>query len=113
MRLSVPTPAVISCSLQSRRRSLNRSFSPLLFLAFSLGLNFARNWLNGGMPFRPEKIPLDILYPILEHLNDRLDLHAAALTSRCFNAAATPLLYRKLDTRTKWEDKAVRCSPGR
>ncbi|ETW74810.1 hypothetical protein HETIRDRAFT_482604 [Heterobasidion irregulare TC 32-1] len=58
------------------------------------------------MPFRPEKIPLDILYPILEHLDDRLDLHAAALTSRCFNAAATPLLYRKLDTRTKWEDKA-------
>ncbi|THH18683.1 hypothetical protein EW146_g2341 [Bondarzewia mesenterica] len=59
------------------------------------------------MIFHPEKIPIDILYPIFDQLDDRLDLHAAALTNRCFNRAATPLLYRTLDTRTKWDDKSV------
>jgi len=46
-------------------------------------------------------IPTDIFYIILEHLADRRDLHAAALTNRDFNRAATPLLYRTLDTDTR------------
>jgi hypothetical protein len=57
-------------------------------------------------------IPTDIFYLVLEHLTDRRDLHAAALTSRDFNRAATPLLYRTLDTDTPsssiWGHKAVR-----
>lgn len=57
-------------------------------------------------------IPTDIFYLILEHLTDRRDLYAAALTSRDFNRAATPLLYRTLDTDTPssnvWGHKAVR-----
>ncbi|KAA1470453.1 hypothetical protein DENSPDRAFT_836248 [Dentipellis sp. KUC8613] len=57
------------------------------------------------MAFKPETVPTDILYLLLEYLTDRRDLHSAALTSRSFNRAATPLLYRTLDTRTKWEDK--------
>ncbi|TFY60741.1 hypothetical protein EVG20_g7312 [Dentipellis fragilis] len=59
------------------------------------------------MAFKPETVPTDILYLLLEYLTDRRDLHSAALTSRSFNRAATPLLYRTLDTRTKWEDKEV------
>ncbi|KAH9965371.1 hypothetical protein BC827DRAFT_1126809 [Russula dissimulans] len=46
-------------------------------------------------------MPTDIFYVILEHLVDRRDLHAAALTNRDFNRAATPLLYRTLDTDTR------------
>ena len=57
-------------------------------------------------------IPTDVFYLILEHLTDRRDLYAAALTSREFNRAATPLLYRTLDTDTpsssEWGHKAVR-----
>jgi len=57
-------------------------------------------------------IPTDIFYLVLEHLTDRRDLYAAALTSRDFNRAATPLLYRTLDTDTPasngWGHKAVR-----
>lgn len=56
-------------------------------------------------------IPTDIFYLILEHLTDRRDLYAAALTNRDFNRAATPLLYRTLDTDTParvWGHKAVR-----
>jgi len=56
-------------------------------------------------------IPSDIFYLILEHLSDRRDLYAAALTSRDFSCAATPLLYRTLDTDTParlWGHKAVR-----
>ncbi|KAI0002410.1 hypothetical protein BJV74DRAFT_765412 [Russula compacta] len=45
-------------------------------------------------------IPTDILYAILEQLADRRDLHAAALANQDFNRAATPLLYRTLDTDT-------------
>lgn len=46
-------------------------------------------------------IPTDIFYAILEHLTDRRDLYAAALANRDFNRAATPLLYRTLDTDTR------------
>lgn len=57
-------------------------------------------------------VPIDIFYLVLEHLTDRRDLYAAALTSRVFNCAATPLLYRTLDTDTpassEWGHKAVR-----
>jgi F-box-like len=56
-------------------------------------------------------MPTDIFYVILEHLVDRRDLHAAALTNRDFNRAATPLLYRTLDTDTRprlWGHKSVR-----
>ncbi len=56
-------------------------------------------------------IPNDIFYLVLEHLTDRRDLYAAALISRDFNRAATPLLYRTLDTDTParvWDHKAVR-----
>jgi hypothetical protein len=56
-------------------------------------------------------IPTDIFYVVCEHLADRRDLYAAALTSRDFNCAATPLLYRTLDTDTPdrlWGHKSVR-----
>jgi hypothetical protein len=56
-------------------------------------------------------IPTDICYVVLEHLTDRRDLYAAALTSRDFNRAATPLLYRTLDTDSPtrlWGHKTVR-----
>jgi len=56
-------------------------------------------------------IPTDIFYAVLEHLTDRRDLYAAALANRDFNRAATPLLYRTLDTDTRagrWGHKTVR-----
>jgi hypothetical protein len=56
-------------------------------------------------------VPTDIFYIVLEHLTDRRDLYAAALTSRDFNRAATPLLYRTLDTDTPdrlWDHRTVR-----
>lgn len=56
-------------------------------------------------------MPTDIIYAILEQLADRRDLHAAALANQDFNRAATPLLYRTLDTDTRtgsWDHKAVR-----
>jgi len=56
-------------------------------------------------------VPTDIFYLVLEHLTDRRDLYSATLTSREFNRAATPLLYRTLDTDTParvWGHKAVR-----
>ncbi|KAI0944059.1 hypothetical protein AcV7_001980 [Taiwanofungus camphoratus] len=49
--------------------------------------------------FRPENIPVDILPLIFEHLVDRRDLHNCAQLSRSFNLAATPILYRTLDSR--------------
>jgi hypothetical protein len=49
--------------------------------------------------FRPEKIPLDILPTLLESLSDRRDWHACALVNWAFNVAATPLLYRTLDSK--------------
>ncbi|OCH93519.1 hypothetical protein OBBRIDRAFT_790230 [Obba rivulosa] len=48
---------------------------------------------------RPEDIPLDILPLILEHLSDRRDLHNCARLCKSFNRAATPILYRTLDSR--------------
>lgn len=56
-------------------------------------------------------MPTDIFYAVLEHLTDRRDLYAAALANRDFNRAATPLLYRTLDTDTRagrWGHKTVR-----
>ena len=44
-------------------------------------------------------LPLDILYPILENLNDAKDWCVCAVVNKTFNKAATPLLYRNLDTR--------------
>jgi hypothetical protein len=41
--------------------------------------------------FNPADIPVDILPPIFAQLTDRRDLHAAALVSRTFNGAATPV----------------------
>ena len=55
-------------------------------------------------------IPIDIFYSVLAHLIDRRDLYTAALVSRDFNKAATPLLYRTLDTDTRtrsWDHKSV------
>ncbi|KAG1824413.1 uncharacterized protein BJ212DRAFT_523497 [Suillus subaureus] len=46
-------------------------------------------------------IPFDLLQPVLIHLPDRRHLSAAALVSRAFNRAVTPLLYRRLDSRVK------------
>ena len=59
--------------------------------------------------FMPHPIPVDIVHAVLEQLDDRRDLHAAALASWDFNRAATPLLYRTLDsdTRTKGRTKEV------
>jgi hypothetical protein len=45
------------------------------------------------------ELPFDIIPPIVEHLDDRRDLYAAALVSRDFYRAATPLLYHTLDSR--------------
>ena len=55
-------------------------------------------------------IPVDIIHAILEQLVSRRDLHAATLVSWDFNAAATPLLYRRLDsdTRSRKNTKEVR-----
>ena len=46
-------------------------------------------------------VPLDIILPIVELLNDRRDLNRCALVSRTFNEAATPRLYRTLDSRIR------------
>jgi hypothetical protein len=58
-------------------------------------------------------MPIDIFYSVLGHLTDRRDLYAAALASRDFNKAITPLLYRTLDTDTRtrqWDHKSVSLS---
>ncbi|KAL0955714.1 hypothetical protein HGRIS_001934 [Hohenbuehelia grisea] len=47
----------------------------------------------------PRELPFDLLPPILARLADRRDWHACALVSKTFNRVATPLLYRKLDSR--------------
>lgn len=55
-------------------------------------------------------MPIDIFYSVLGHLTDRRDLYAAALASRDFNKAITPLLYRTLDTDTRtrqWDHKST------
>jgi len=62
------------------------------------------------VPSHSNLIPTDIFYAVLEHLTDRRDLYAAALANWDFNRAATPLLYRTLDTdaRTRlWDHKTV------
>ncbi|KAJ7593836.1 hypothetical protein C8J56DRAFT_1160593 [Mycena floridula] len=46
-----------------------------------------------------QRLPLDILPPILEHLTDRRDWLACSLVSWSFNRAATPILYHTLDSR--------------
>ena len=51
-----------------------------------------------AMSSRPE-LPLDILPPILAQLSGPRDWHACALVSKVFNRAATPLLYRTLNSR--------------
>lgn len=51
--------------------------------------------------FSPERVPADLLQPVLGHLVDRRDLSVAALVSWSFNRAVTPLLYRTLDSHIK------------
>ncbi|KZV67510.1 hypothetical protein PENSPDRAFT_49570 [Peniophora sp. CONT] len=51
--------------------------------------------------FAQRPFPLDLIYAVLELLPDRRDLHAAALTNWDWNRAATPLLYRTLDSDTR------------
>jgi hypothetical protein len=46
-----------------------------------------------------EHIPVDLVPHILEQLDDRQDLRTSALVSWTFYRAATPLLYRSLDSR--------------
>jgi len=46
-----------------------------------------------------ERIPEDLLMPILEQLQDQRDLYACSLVNRTFNRAVTPVLYRSWDTR--------------
>lgn len=55
--------------------------------------------MKAGAAFDPLKIPIDILPLIFEHLIDRRDLHVCAQLHSTFHAAATPLLYRTLDSR--------------
>jgi hypothetical protein len=49
-----------------------------------------------------ENVPLDLLYPVLDHL-DRRDLVNTALVSSTFNRVATPLLYRVISSRISEE----------
>lgn len=59
------------------------------------------------MGFKPQDVPADIIPPILELLTDRRDLNHCTLVSRTFNDAATPLLYRTLDSRIRVVVRAV------
>ncbi|KAF9228477.1 hypothetical protein BS17DRAFT_793184 [Gyrodon lividus] len=59
--------------------------------------------------YSPEKVPVDLLQPVLDHL-DRRDLVTTALVSWSFNRAATPLLYRTLDSHI--QDKNVLLHPS-
>lgn len=45
-----------------------------------------------------QDLPLDLLYPILDHL-DRPDLVNTALVNTTFNNVTTPLLYRVISSR--------------
>jgi hypothetical protein len=49
-----------------------------------------------------ENVPLDLLYPVLDHL-DRNDLVNTALVSSTFNRAATPRLYSAISSRISEE----------
>lgn len=53
-----------------------------------------------------ENIAVDLLYPILDHF-DRRDLVNAVLVNSTFNRAATPLLYKTLDSRISREKAHV------
>ena len=55
-----------------------------------------------------ENLPLDLLYPVLDHL-DRSDLLNTALVSSTFNRVATPLLYRAISSRIS--EEKVRITP--
>ncbi|KIJ15566.1 hypothetical protein PAXINDRAFT_77031 [Paxillus involutus ATCC 200175] len=55
--------------------------------------------------YSAEKVPVDLLQPLLDHL-DRRDLVSASLVNWSFNRAATPLLYRTLDSHVK-DDNAL------
>ncbi|PCH35694.1 hypothetical protein WOLCODRAFT_140028 [Wolfiporia cocos MD-104 SS10] len=52
-----------------------------------------------SMAVQPQSIPIDVLPLIFEYLDDRRDLHTCAQLCWTFNLAATPLLYRTLDSR--------------
>ena len=58
--------------------------------------------------FNPRRIPLDVLPLILEHLVDRRDLRICAQLHSTFHDAATPILYRTLDSRVKKTRHGVR-----
>ncbi|KIM66130.1 hypothetical protein SCLCIDRAFT_1211365 [Scleroderma citrinum Foug A] len=51
------------------------------------------------MPALLEILPVELIQPILCQLSNKYDLIAAALVCRSFNYAATPLIYREIDTR--------------
>ncbi|KAG6329402.1 hypothetical protein ID866_9686 [Astraeus odoratus] len=53
------------------------------------------------MPPHVEYLPVDLIQPILNQLDDRRHLTAAALVCRAFNHAATPLIYRTIDAHIK------------
>ncbi|KZT72406.1 hypothetical protein DAEQUDRAFT_664356 [Daedalea quercina L-15889] len=62
----------------------------------------------------PRKIPIDILPLILEHLVDRRDLRVCAQLHSTFHVAATPILYRTLDSRVMKTrlGRSVVCHPA-
>ncbi|EPS92693.1 hypothetical protein FOMPIDRAFT_1056638, partial [Fomitopsis schrenkii] len=67
-----------------------------------------------GAAFNPRKIPLDVLPLIFEHLVDQRDLRVCAQLHSTFHDAATPILYRTLDSRvikTRHGREAV-CHPA-
>jgi hypothetical protein len=46
-------------------------------------------------------LPVDLLSPILSHLDDRRDWHSCCLVNQAFYSAAIPYLYRVLDSRVR------------
>ncbi|KAL4079121.1 hypothetical protein J3A83DRAFT_4356105 [Scleroderma citrinum] len=48
-----------------------------------------------------DRLPIELIQPILCQLDDRRDLTAAALVCWSFNDAATPLIYRTIDAHIK------------
>ncbi|KAF9523841.1 hypothetical protein CPB83DRAFT_798739 [Crepidotus variabilis] len=46
-----------------------------------------------------QDLPIDILSPILSHLDNRRDWHSCSLVNKIFNEISTPYLYMKLDSR--------------
>lgn len=72
----------------------------------SLGRNMKEAQLEPT--FNPRNIPLDVLPLIFEYLVDRRDLRVCAQLSHTFHEAATPILYRTLDSRVKKTRHGVR-----